>query len=289
MIPMVLGVPEGEEDNWRKLLSQHVPGGPLVGIALVSRPDKGPFALALTDSGVSIHAVDSEMGWPLQWTYAVIPGTRINDLRKSGATVAINGNALIFDSPESASIAADLISGLFNVSVYAGVPVQPTPSKATKVVSSGPVQTVQSSSVISRIKSMSLEDKLVNFVGVPLFLGVGLWFVGTILFAFLSWVGGLDDDEQTGPSDADTYAYDVTYTPSEIGSATGEARFIDDVAGQGIQPVGSSSFGDLGSAICNDLATSTNDRIVVEATAESIGTTLEKAHYIVLSAQYNVC
>jgi hypothetical protein len=108
--------------------------------------------------------------------------------------------------------------------------------------------------------------------------------LGLLGYGIANWFG---DDE----SPTDTYAFDATYVPTEMGSATPEARFIDDAVSLGFtHNGGATEFPRLALSICNDIKVGhLDDREASEIVADEIGTTLEKAHMLVLSAQYNFC
>lgn len=279
MPPASLGLGKATIDHWQTVLRMSLPSSEgILAMEQAHWKGLGMVAFVVTNQRVLVYPLSMKGG--LGGTPGVSPHLKIERLKLqtvveiSPRKYSFNGIELTFNRAKQGAAAAGRGASLAGISVTPKSPDGPKPYRVEHV----------------GLPTDTTEDKLVKYVGVPVTLLAAVAIVGTCLYLVVSWVGGLDDDEETGPSDADTYAYDAIYTPPEMGSsATGEAKFIDDVAGLGIQPVGSSSFEDLGSAICNDLQTSTNDQVVVEAAADAIGTTLEKAHYIVLSADYNLC
>ncbi|BDC70391.1 hypothetical protein [Prescottella equi] len=111
-----------------------------------------------------------------------------------------------------------------------------------------------------------------------------LGFSGFQLFGLIRDIGG---DE----TPSNKYAFDAVYVPTEMGNATPEARFIDDAVSMGFEhSAGASGFPKLGRSICSDIRTGhLSDKEASEIVADEIGTSLAKAHWLVLSARYNFC
>ncbi|WP_418345844.1 cold-shock protein [Rhodococcus pyridinivorans] len=116
---------------------------------------------------------------------------------------------------------------------------------------------------------------LAVMAGVVILLGWSVW----------DWARGDD-------TPSDNYAFDAVYVPSQIGSATPEARFVDDAVNLGLRHSSGVALRlvEIGDAICNDIQTGgLSDKEAAELLAEANGLSLSTSHYLVLSAQYNLC
>lgn len=288
MVPTLMGLDSGTVARWHTVLRSSLAAHEeIVLMTRASWPVLGKVAFVVTDQRVLCYSLSTEgesKGVPRSEVFSVRGSDLLSIVEVSSNTYAFDGREVTFEKAKYAAAAADRASFL------TGVQVQNKPRPPDQVVADGDSDVRTVPEVDSRRRrSDARQDVFAKYVGIPLGIAGALSMVGIFGYFVISWIAGSDDDE-TGATGLDTYAYDVTYTPRAMGStATGEARFVDDAASLGLSATGSSSFESLGSAICNDLATSANDRVVVELLADTVGTTLEKAHYLVLSAEYNLC
>lgn len=119
--------------------------------------------------------------------------------------------------------------------------------------------------------------------------GFAVLAAAVILAGWSLW--GLVQGEDS-PSPSDNYAFDAVYVPSQIGSATPEARFVDDAINLGLSHRSGVAVRlvEIGDAICNDIRTGgLSDRAAAELLTEVNGFSLSTSHYLVLSAKYNLC